>query len=169
MPDSTIYKNYFSSLNISASALHTQRKRLDIISLNIANINTLETEAGGPYRRKVLIQKDYNLNIFDQLLNQKSLKLNRNNEIHLKLSDLDFDNDPSELRGVLGKVEDDPAGLNMYFDPNHRLANEKGMVLRPNINIVTEMVDMIAAQKEYEANITEINAFKDFAKSAISI
>lgn len=169
MPDSSIYKNYFSSMNISASGLHTQRKRLDIISMNLANINTVKTEEGGPYRRKVLVQKSYNPEIFDKMLYEKSLKLDKNNEIHLQLNDHDFDTVPEELRGVDGDIVTDTAEAIKVFDPTHPEANEEGYVLKPNINVTTEMVDMIAAQKEYEANIAAITAFKDFAKNALNI
>lgn len=167
--DPSFYKNYFSSLNISASALKTQRKRLDIISMNLANINTLRTDEGGPYKRQVFIQKANNEEIFDKLLSQKSLQLDKNNELHLNLNKYDYEPFETDLRGVSGDVEEDTAEPIKIYDPTHPEANEEGYVLKPNINVTTEMVDMISAQKEYEANIAAIAAYKEFAKSAMNI
>lgn len=167
--DPTIYKNYFSSLNISASALKTQRKRLDVIAMNLANMNTVRTEEGGPFKRKIFIQKSHNEEIFDKLLSQKSLKLDSNNELHLSLDQYDYEPFESDLRGVDGEIKDDPSEAIKIFDPNHPDADSDGYILKPNINVTTEMVDMISAQKEYEANISAIVAYKEFAKSAMNI
>ena len=167
--DPKIYKNYFSSLNISASALKTQRKRLDVIAMNLANMNTVRTKEGGPYKRRIFIQKSHNEEIFDKLLSQKTLKLNSNNELHLSLDKFDFEPFETDLRGVDGEIKEDSSEPIKVYDPNHPDANSKGYVLKPNINITTEMVDMISAQKEYEANIAAIVAYKEFAKSAMNI
>jgi flagellar basal-body rod protein FlgC len=167
--DPAVYKNYFSAMNISASGLHTQRKKLDIISMNIANINTLQTEEGGPYKRQILIQEAQNRNIFEKMLDDEALQLDKTNELHFNLEKNQYESHPEKLRGVDGQIQIDPAEPIKVYDPNHPLANEEGYVLKPNINIMTEMVDLVAAQKEYDANVAAISAFKSFAKSALNI
>ena len=165
----SIFKNFFSSLNISGSGLTTQRKRLDMISLNIANVNTIKTENGGPYQRRVFIQEDYDNVKFKDLLDEKELRLISNDPRHMKSSPFFTKSEDRLLRGVNGTVELDPAEPIKIFDPNHPEADEEGYVLKPNINVMTEMVDLIAAQKEYEANITVMNAYKSMIKSALNI
>jgi len=167
--DPYVFKNYFSTLNISGSGLHTQRKRLDMIAMNLANINTIKTDEGGPYKRKVFIQKARHEDIFDHLLEEKSLTLDKNNELHFQIDKYGRVQVPTELRGVDGEIKEDGAEPILVYDPYHPEANEQGYIEKPNINVTTEMVDMISAQKEYEANIAAITAYKEFAKNALNI
>jgi len=72
--------------------------------------------------------------------------------------------------GVLSQeVREEPVKPRMVYDPNHPDAREDGMVLYPDVNTITEMVDMIAASRAYEANITVMNAAKDMANRALDI
>ena len=72
--------------------------------------------------------------------------------------------------GVLSQeVREEPVKPRMVYDPNHPDAREDGMVLYPDINVITEMVDMIAASRAYEANITVMNAAKDMANRSLDI
>jgi flagellar basal-body rod protein FlgC len=165
----SIFKNFFSSLNISGAGLTTQRKRLDMISLNIANVNTIKTEDGGPYQRRVFIQEAYDDVNFKDIFNEKELLLKSNNLKHIKGSPYYTSPEDRVLKSVKGSVELDPAEPIKIFDPNHPEADEEGYILKPNINVMTEMVDLIAAQKEFEANITVMNAYKSMIKSALNI
>ena len=143
--------SFLNSIDISASGLTAQRLRLDVISQNIANVNTTRTENGDPYRRKAVLFEE----------RQKSKPF----------SEILADSQAGEVKGgvrVTGIVEDDsPFTLN--YDPGHPDANEEGYVAMPNINIVTEMVNMISASRSYEANVTAMNAMKSMAVKALEI
>jgi flagellar basal-body rod protein FlgC len=141
----------FRAMEISASGLTAQRLRMDVISNNIANVNTTRTEQGGPYRRKrVIFQEKRSEPNFRELL-QNTL-LNATGE---------------GIRVVA--IEEDNAPFRLVYDPSHPDADEDGYVRMPNVNIVTEMVDMISATRSYEANVTAINSVKSMISKALEI
>ncbi|TYP59935.1 flagellar basal body rod protein FlgC [Thermosediminibacter litoriperuensis] len=141
----------FRSMEISASGLTAQRLRMDVISNNIANVNTTRTEEGGPYRRqRVVFQERKDNFTFKDLLSNLSPKQTG-----------------AGVR-VVG-IERDPSPFKLVYDPTHPDANPQGYVLMPNVNVVTEMVDMISATRSYEANITAINAAKGMINKALEI
>ncbi|MBU7008262.1 flagellar basal body rod protein FlgC [Phosphitispora fastidiosa] len=144
--------NLFKALDISASGMTAQRLRMDLISENIANINTTRTEAGGPYRRKMAI--------FEARGPESSFAgiLGRT---------LEQQKTGAGVR-VLG-INEDKSPFKMVYDPNHPDANDEGYVSMPNVNIVTEMVNMISATRSYEANVTATKASKDIALKAMEI
>jgi len=142
----------FSTMNIASTGLTAQRLRMDVISNNIANVNTTRTTDGGPYRRKRVILRP------------------RNDKLEFRTRFL-----PQALwRGVgegvrVIKIEDDRSPSRLVYDPTHpdriKSGPLKGYVKFPNVNIVTEMVDMISASRAYEANVTVIqNAGQMFMK-----
>jgi len=138
----------FDTMRISASGLTAERLRMDTIASNIANVNTTRTEEGGPYRRKIAVFRE-NL----------ETEINRQKGTIERVS-----------RGVkaVGVVEDD-SPLQSVYDPSHPDANEDGYVMMPNVNILNEMVDMIASTRAYEANVTVINATKSMMLKALEI
>ena len=143
----------FNSFNISASALTAQRLRMDVISQNIANVNTTRTEDGTPYRRKMVVFQEKEADIpFSQYLSEESRR--------------------RYLTGggvrVTAIVEDQTPFKEVY-DPSHPDADENGIVRMPNVDIVTEMVNMISATRAYEANVTALNASKSMAMKALEI
>lgn len=142
----------FHSIDVSASGLTAQRLRMDAVSENIANVNTTRTQTGGPYRRKVVIfeSREPEKKFSDFL--QKSLE-------NQKLG--------NGVRVV--RIGEDTATFKMVYDPNHPDADATGYVRMPNVNIVTEMVDMISATRAYEANVTAVKASKDIAMKALEI
>lgn len=143
--------SFLNSIDISASGLTAQRLRLDIISQNIANVNTTRTEDGGPYRRKAVI--------FEQRRSQRSFS---------KI--LTDTSDNMTQGGVrVSRIEEDNKPFELMYDPNHPDANEEGYVAMPNVNIVEEMVNMISASRSYEANVTAMNAMKSMAIKALEI
>jgi flagellar basal-body rod protein FlgC len=143
----------FNSFNISASALTAQRLRMDIISQNIANVNTTRTEDGTPYRRKSVVFQEKEADIpFSQYLSEQSRGL-----IHAG----------GGVR-VTGIVED-PSPFKEVYDPSHPDADENGIVRMPNVEVVAEMVNMISATRAYEANVTALNASKSMALKALEI
>lgn len=143
---------FFSSLDIGASGLTAQRLRMDTISQNIANINTTRTEKGTPYRRRAVLFEEKNNNTpFSDYLNQSSKE---------KLIG----------RGVqVTAIVEDASPFKRVYDPGHPDAGEDGYVNMPNIDIVTEMVNMISATRTYEANVTSMNATKSMAMKALEI
>lgn len=142
--------NLLDSLHTSSSALSAQRVRMNVISSNLANANTTRTPEGGPYRRKEVLMAAYPAQrTFEDILNAN-------------LTD-----SVSEVK-VVGVVNDTRPFITKY-DPQHPDANENGYVLMPNVNIVKEMVDMMSATRNYEANVTAINATKSMALKALEI
>lgn len=141
----------FGSFAISASGLTAERLRLDLISNNIANINTSgrpNDPANPPYRRKIPV--------FAQALEMvegDNVKRAGYKGAGVKVTRIMEDNNPPRL----------------VYDPSHPQADEKGYVAFPNINIVNEMVNMITATRSYEANVTALNAAKDIALKALEI
>lgn len=137
----------FNSLNVSASGLTAERLRMDVISENIANANTTRTASGMPYRRKVVT--------FETKGESFSNHFNR---------------EMNELKGVeVTKISEDQSPFKKVYEPGHPDANEEGYVLKPNVEIVNEMANMISATRAYEANVTAINNTKNMAQSALNI
>ena len=145
--------SFFNSLNTSTSALNAQRLRMDIISQNLANIDTTRTADGGPYKRKTVIFKEIdNSNSFSKIFNNV------------------IQEDESISRGVkVDRIVEDNSEGAMEYDPNHPDADEKGYVQKPNVNVVEEMVNMISANRAYEANITAVNTTKSMIAKTLEI
>jgi flagellar basal-body rod protein FlgC len=138
----------FSGLNISASGLTAQRTRMDTISNNIANVNTTRTEEGGPYRRK--------MPVFASRLKEEMGNINNQKQ--------------KTGGGVeISEIRESSQQPKLRYKPNHPDADENGYVRMPNINIVSEMTDMMSASRAYEANVTAIDTSKQMAKSALQI
>ena len=139
----------FDAIDSAASGLTAERLRMDVISNNIANVNTTRTAEGGPYRRQlVTFEPQTTGNSFASILS----------------------NQMGQGSGVrVSGITKDQSPLRQVYDPNHPDANKSGYVEMPNVNVVTEMVDMITASRSYEANVTVINAAKSMASQALSI
>ncbi|MBT0663053.1 flagellar basal body rod protein FlgC [Geobacter pelophilus] len=129
------------AMEISASALTAERTRMNLISSNIANANSTRTPEGGPYRRKDAV--------FSTMLD----KANANMSGGVEVVDVIEDQSPPRLQ----------------YDPSHPDADTKGYVAYPNVNVVEEMADMIAATRAYEANVTAAKASMDMEMKALSI
>ena len=133
----------FSSMNISSTGLTAQRLRMDVISNNIANANTTRTTDGGAFRRRRVVLRP------------------RNDSLEFRTRFL-----PQALWRGMGegvrviKIEEDGSPLRLVYDPSHpdalKSGPKKGYVEFPNVNIVTEMVDMISASRAYEANVSVV-------------
>jgi flagellar basal-body rod protein FlgC len=137
--------NFLKSLEISASGLYAQRKRMDVIASNLANIETTRTERGGPYRRKMVVMSPKPMQDFEEVLTSKTAGV--------KIDDI---------------VEDD-SPFNRVFDPGHPHADEQGYVLRPNVDLIVEITNMLLAKRIFEANITAIKSTKQMALKALEI
>lgn len=138
----------FDAIDAAASGLTAERLRMDVISNNIANANTTRTAEGGPYRRQIVLFEPRSGQSFSQVL-EKELEPG----LGVKVSGIAKDNSPTRR----------------VYDPNHPDADRTGYVEMPNVNIVSEMVDMITATRAYEANVTAVNAAKSMALKALEI
>ncbi len=143
----------FRAFDISASGMTAQRFRTDIIAENVANETTTRTEDGTPYRRKVVAFEEKRITDFSHVLDS------------VRESDKMIGN------GVKVKAvgEDHTTDFVMKYDPAHPDADENGYVSYPNVNIVTEMTNMIDASRSYEANVTAFNATKNIASLGLNV
>lgn len=143
----------FQSFNISASGMTAQQFRADIIAENLANVNTTRTEAGTTYRRKVVSFQEKGANRFDRYLTES-----RKRGSHI-----------GNGVKVVEVIEDTTSDFIMEYDPSHPDADENGYVSYPNVNLVTEMTNLIDASRAYEANITAFDASKSMAQAGLQI
>ena len=146
----------FASFDIASTGLTSQRLRMDLISSNIANATTTRTPEGGPYARKIALFAPINL----RPRYKSPLVPER---IH-----------HGEGMGVrVVKIEQDKAPFRLVYDPSHpdavKTGPEKGYVQMPNVNMVSEMTDLISASRSYEANVAIINNAKSMYNKALEI
>lgn len=143
----------FNSFNINASGLTAERYRMDVIAENVANANTTRTADGTPYRRKVVTFEEKNATPanFKAYLGHASEKYT------------------GQGVKVSAVSEDNWTQMNMVYDPAHPDADENGYVTYPNVNIVTEMTNLIDASRAYEANATAFNASKEIAMKGLEM
>lgn len=146
-----------SSLNVSASGMSAQRTRMDIISQNIANVNTTRDENGKPYRRQTVVFAEKNDNNFESILRSMQTGVSRAT---------DPLGDGVKITGI---AEDHVTPMKMVYDPAHPDADEDGYVTLPNINTVTEMTNLIDATRSFEANVTAFNATKSMAQKSLEL
>jgi len=140
----------FDSININASALTAEKTRIDIISKNIANANTTRSTGGLPYRRQMVVFEESKKTNFASYLNKFTKEFNG--------------------KGVkISKIVEDDSPFKLKYEPGHPDADENGYVMMPNVDVLKEMVDLIDAQRAYEANITAINTTKTMMMNALEI
>ncbi len=129
--------------DIAVSGLRAQRVRMNIIANNIANAETTRTEnGGGAFRRQLVV------------LRGEQIRPGAN---------------PERLGVRVKRIKRDPSPLRQVFEPNHPDANEEGYVAYPNINIAAEMVNLIAAQRAYEANVAVVVSGRRMNDRALEI
>ncbi len=143
----------FNSFGVNASGMTAERYRMDIISQNVANANTTRTEDGTPYRRKIVTfhEKTTNPSSFGTIFSKSRGQ------------------DVGDGVKVAGVYEDNTEEMKKVYDPSHPDADEDGYVWYPNVNIVTEMTNMIDSSRAYEANATAFNASKSIAAKGLEI
>jgi len=139
-------ENSISALDISASALSAQRKRMKVIADNIANAHSMITPDGGPYRRREIT--------FETVM--------QNAMAPGQVAD--------EVAGVkVASIKASKTPLKTIYDPQHPMADEKGFVQMPNVNVTREMVDMVDAQRAYEANLAAMKTYRDMLRNSIGL
>ena len=141
---------FLSSFNIAASGLTAQRLRMDIIGENITNINTTRTEDGGPYRRKMVVLQSVERSSFRNVLDKR---IQRGREVGVKVS----------------QIVEDESPFQPVYNPEHPDADENGYVWMPNVDLLKETIDSMAASRAYEASLTAFNAIKHMAQKALEL
>jgi flagellar basal-body rod protein FlgC len=142
--------DFTTGMRITSSGMTANRQRMNSIASNIANVNTTRTPEGGPYRRKDVV--------FEAIPDQKNF-----GEILTKEEDL------AKQRVQVSDIHVDMSAPTMKYDPNHVDANEDGFVAYPNIDLMSEMTNMIQATRAYEANVSAMGAIKDMALTSLEI
>lgn len=135
----------FNSMKINHSGLSLERLKMDIISTNMANVNTTRTEDGGPYKKKEVLFME----------NLKTARSRVGGRVSAGVK-------------VVG-IRENEEGLREVYDPEHPDSDEEGYVLFPNVNMVDEMISLIKVQRTYEANVTALNTSKNILKKALEI
>jgi flagellar basal-body rod protein FlgC len=129
----------FNIFNVAGSAMNAQSQRLNTVASNLANADSTVSANGEPYRAKQVV----------------------------------FAATPVGNNGATGvnvaAVVDDPSPMKMVFDPKNPLANKKGYVTMPNVNVVEEMVNMISASRSYQNNVEMMNTTKTLLLKTLSI
>ena len=137
--------NFLQSLEISASGLYAQRKRMDVIASNLANIETTHTKKGGPYRRKMVVMNTKPVEDFDKVLTL-------------------------QVEGVkIDDIVEDKSPFRKVFNPSHPDANKDGYLLKPNVDLIVEITNMLMARRAFEANIAAMKSTKQMALKALEI
>lgn len=140
-----------SSMRVSASALMAQRLRMDVVANNVANMNSTRAADGsdGPYRRQSVVFKEQRAGAsFGDVLGRAGSA-------------------PSGVQ--VSSIHLDTAAPRKVHDASHPDADADGYVLMPNIDVVTEMTDLVGANRAYEASVTVLNATKSLAMAALQI
>lgn len=132
----------FKGLEIATTGMAAQKIRMDIVSSNLANVNSTNDKNGLPYRRKIPV--------FEAVLEREK------NSLPL-----------SEVR--VKKVIEDPSPYKLKYDPTNPLADKRGYVKLPNVDPLREMVDMMSAMRTYEANLTSFNTHKEMILKSLDI
>jgi len=138
--------NFLKSLDTSASGLSAQRKRMDIIASNLANIETTRTDKGGPYRRKMVVMRTKEIDQdFNEMFN-------------------------SSVKGVqIEDIVEDQAPFKKVYNPSHPDADSNGYLSKPNVDLIVETTNMLMARRAFEANIAAIKATRQMVIKALEI
>ncbi len=136
----------FSAMEVAASGLTAERGRMNVVAGNLANARTTRTAEGGPYKR------------LDPVFSAKALRPGTFDPILRKVETVQ-----------LSEVRPDQTPGTMVYEPGHPDANTDGYVEYPNVNVVTEMVNMMTATRAYEAGVTSIDSLKSMARAALRI
>jgi flagellar basal-body rod protein FlgC len=130
----------FSIFSISGSALMAQTQRMNVSASNLANADSVTSTSGQAYRAKQVVFQ------------------------------VDDNGYPNNIAGVkVSQVIEDPSPMNLVYDPNHPLADEKGYIQKPNVDVVAEMVNTISASRSYQANVEVINTAKSLMLKTLTL
>ena len=164
-------KSLFKAIDISAQGLSVQRTRMNVISENLANVDTTKTEDGGPYRRKIVqVANGRHPKGLENFYIDQEIEMNQTDKAHNPEEPFRYLGEPGPEYGVnVHAIIRDPSAFRLVYDPSHPDANADGYVEMPNVNTVQEMIDMISASRSYEANVTALNSSKEMIRNALKI
>ncbi len=149
--------SFFESMRVSATGLTAQSMRMDVISENIANVDTIRTEDGGPYKQKsVIFSEEGSREPFDSIFKNSYVR------------NLTGDGNVGQGVEVTEIAVDNSQGV-LVYDPTNPYANEDGYIEKSNVNIVEQMVNMISASRSYESNVTAMNTTKTMITKTLEI
>ena len=141
----------FDSLSVSASGMSAQRMRAALLVENIANSETTRTPEGGPYRRKdAVFTTDQIASPFGSELDAQ---LGGAGSTGVRVADITVDNSAPERR----------------YMPGHPDADANGYVAMPKVNPAEDMVDLMSANRSYQANVSAMSAVKDMIQKSIDL
>lgn len=159
----------FASLRTTLSGLSTQVKRMNVISENIANAERVPDENGKVYQRKTLVYQGGKTPRGRSFADHMKLSMRATNDSHIAHSSTpDRLSDRLSANGDPYRVEEQKGEM-LVYNPTHPNADENGYVRMPKVNLVEEMVDMISTSRNYEANVTVMDAAKNIAKRTLEI
>ena len=152
---------FLSSMNIIGSGMTAQQLRLDVISENVTNMNTTRTESGGAYRRKIVVMEaESEKNSFRDAMARAERRGGR------AVSNRGYEN----AGGVrVAEIREDESEMPFVYDPTHPDANEEGYLEMPNVTLVKEVTDAMAASQAYSADVTAFNTMKQVVSKALEI
>ena len=150
---------FLSTINIVGSGLTAQQLRLDIVGENVTNSTTTRTENdGGAYRRKVVV--------FEAVAGKDAFRQAMAKAAYGLAPSAGY----STTGGVrVAQIVEDPSELRLVYDPTHPDANEDGYVELPNVDMVKEITDAMAATQAYSANVTMFNTLKTVIADGLQI
>ena len=162
--------NIYRSIDIAASGMTANRKSMDAIASNIANISVTNADGNGnPYLRRHVTMKPNPEKTFFDTLKRASLKLIRTRSGHIRERER-IEKRKEETPLVEGEeIEIPNMKKNVVYDPSHPDADGEGFVTYPDINIVEEMVDLMVASRAFDANVTVVNAAKEMITKSLEI
>jgi flagellar basal-body rod protein FlgC len=143
----------FDAFDISASALTAERMRMDVTAENLANAQTTRTADGGPYRRKEVVLQEVAQGGFAGSLRAAMGAGSADRPGGVEVAGIAEDSTPNK----------------MVYDPGHPDADANGYVAMPNVDSVTEMVDLISASRAYEANVTAMQSAKQMFTKTLDL
>jgi flagellar basal-body rod protein FlgC len=140
------FESILGATNVSSSGCSAERLRMEVIANNIANANSTRTPDGGPFRRQDVV--------FAAVLNQRMRGAQQ----------------AAQLGGVqVADVVDDMSELPRVYNPGHPDADSNGFVTMPNVQLPMEMVNLITANRAYEANVKVLQAFRQQAEQVLQL
>ncbi len=154
---------FLGSVNIIGSGMTAQQLRMDVIGENITNMNTTRVEGGeGAYRRKVVeFQAEGGKDAF-----RMAMARAMDNEYGRTVSNRGYEN----AGGVrVESIQEDPSEMPIVYDPTHPDANEEGYLEMPNVILVKEITDMMAASQAFSADVTAFNILKQVIAKGMEI
>jgi flagellar basal-body rod protein FlgC len=146
---------FLNSLDISGSGLTASRLRMDVIAENLSNAETTRTSEGGPYRRKMVVYECADSAQTFRSMLEAQVNGSENSAV---------------LQGVkVTGIVEDQTPFNVEYDPTNPDANDQGYVEKPNVDLIQETTDMMAASRAYNANLTAFDAVKNMAAKALEL